>query len=299
MTVLIGSGCLWGFLPVSGAGGSRFLGPLAGCPSTRWDRLPGGVDVACGVHIGVGFVSAGPALEDRWALAVLSCGVSAGSATLGCVGRVDRHHQHGAGRGGGFLLDPGAQHPDAAFWIERFRPRLAATLVPGSAAVPFAERTLLRTWSSSTPMWSWSWSRSWTRAVDVFSTRSRRRSVWRAFKRAITVLVRFHPVDPFCRRAFLRSRRQSRCASPELCGTGMSKWSPAPVVTMWVTPRSGPTAAPVSWRANTGRRARAGETSLNEAGSRHAAACPGRPRRALTTFVDRLSTAVDLVRAFG
>src|SRR3990167_3504032 len=63
-------------------------------PSPRSNRLPGGQNIACSVHIGVGAVPASDTTEDRLALAVLLSRMPAGVAASRRERRIDLDQHH-------------------------------------------------------------------------------------------------------------------------------------------------------------------------------------------------------------
>ena len=147
--------------------------------STRCHR-PSGGDVACGVHVGVVGVAAGPAAEGGLALARLRVGGPARRTCLGCVCR-------------GNLLDPAGALCSRR--VTKLAPPVGedgtvqAGLLSHVPARPLerapAERVIARTSRSSTRIMS----NRRARSVLVFSTQSLRRSASSAFSAMATATL--------------------------------------------------------------------------------------------------------------
>jgi hypothetical protein len=123
---------------------------------------------------------------------------------------------------------------------ERFRPAFWATFRPGASAVPFGERVMAPMSRSSTRITS----NRRAMSVEVFSTQSLRRSVSRAFSRAIAALTFPRRLDPRLARASLRWSAVSRFVSLAV-NPGTASISPVDSVEPALTPRSTPTTSPV------------------------------------------------------
>ena len=197
-------------------------------------------DVPGRVHVRVAGETAGCACEARLALARLRIHMPARRAALAGERGSDLLHPAGA-----FSSSRRTSSPQPDRRMPRFSRALARTFRPEFSRVPFAERVMFVICRSSILI------RSNRRAISVlaFSAQSLRRSVWRAFSRAIASLTRLRRFEPRWARASLRSRRsnlfRSRAVRPGACSN-----SPVDRAALTATPRSIPTTCAVAGRAD-------------------------------------------------
>ena len=188
-------------------------------------------DIPGRVHISMAGVSAGGAPEDGLALARLRVHLPARRAPLARERRFDPLTRPGAFSSRRRTSRP---HPDRR--MPRFSPALARTFRPGSCGVPLADRVMFLMRRSSTLIRS----NRRARLVLAFSAQSFRRSVSRAFNRAMASRTRPRRFEPCRVRASLRSNRRMRLRSRAVRPTTCSN-SPVDSAAATATPRSMPT----------------------------------------------------------
>src|SRR5215831_15056910 len=130
--------------------GTGFSGGI----SRRLKGQPGPSDIFRRVLVGVRRMPTRLAAEARLADAVLGGGVpTRGAPRGGVAGIYLDDHPPGAFSLGAQYVE---EHPHPASRIDRLRPAMAATLVPGASSVPAAERVMLAIRSASCAIRSWS-----------------------------------------------------------------------------------------------------------------------------------------------
>src|SRR5436190_19989878 len=131
-------------------------------------------------------------------------------------------------------------NPQPEARMPRFNPAFCRTLRPGALRVPRAERVMFWIFRFSTRMKS----NRRAKSVLVFSTQSLRRSLSRAFSRAMPSLTRLRRFEPLRARASLRFIRSSLVRSRSV-REGMRSSSPVDRAAAITTPRSTPTTLPL------------------------------------------------------
>src|SRR5215469_4758382 len=137
--------------------------------------------------------------------------------------------------------------PHPASRIDRFRPVLAATLVPGTSSVPVAERVILPIRSVSCAIRSWSWTS--LRAV-LCAKSSRWRRILRCTPATRSLALRLR-LEPRWHRDSACCALVSRVADAARYG-GLGMWVPGLVGRNDATPMSIPVTAPVAARGSAG-----------------------------------------------
>ena len=181
-------------------------------------------NVEGGIDVRIGFMPAGNAPE-RVALGpVVRIDMAAGVAPL--TGMSRRHQQQHSTIGSQLLPEPQPRRPHTQIQQRRFRPAFCATFRPGSAAVPWAEAVMLRSFNPSIAMTPWFWA---SRVVS-FSLASLRLRACAALNRARARTAFLLLLLPFFRRDTVLFSLRSR-SFPRSVTLGSVRISPMDVAT--------------------------------------------------------------------